>query len=156
MTQAEVDRVLKVFKPYYADHCQIKTGPFPGILELMQKLRQRGIKLAVVSNKPDEAVQVLVGKLFGKEFDFVLGEKSGIRRKPAPDMTSECVKVLAVPRDKCVYIGDSEIDIQTARNSKMDEIAVTWGFRKVPFLKKHGATVIVDTAEELYQAICEE
>ena len=110
----------------------------------------------VVSNKPDEAVQVLVGKLFGKEFDFVLGEKSGIRRKPAPDMTSECVKVLAVPRDKCVYIGDSEIDIQTARNSKMDEIAVTWGFRKVPFLKKHGATVIVDTAEELYQAICEE
>ena len=156
VTQAEVDRVLKVFKPYYADHCQIKTGPFPGILELMQKLRQRGIKLAVVSNKPDEAVQVLVGKLFGKEFDFVLGEKGGIRRKPAPDMTSECVKVLAVPRDKCVYIGDSEIDIQTARNSKMDEIAVTWGFRKVPFLKKHGATVIVDTAEELYRAICEE
>ncbi|MBT9076780.1 phosphoglycolate phosphatase, partial [Lactobacillus delbrueckii subsp. bulgaricus] len=134
-------------------HCQIKTGPFPGILDLMKNLRQKGVKLAVVSNKPNEAVQVLVEELFPGSFDFALGEKSGIRRKPAPDMTSECVKALGVPRDKCVYIGDSEIDIQTARNSEMDEIAVNWGFRSVPFLQKHGATVIVDTAEKLEEAI---
>ena len=92
-------------------------------------------------------------ELFPGSFDFALGERSGIRRKPAPDMTSECVKVLGVPRDKCVYIGDSEIDIQTARNSEMDEIAVSWGFRSVPFLQKHGATVIVDTAEKLEEEI---
>lgn len=153
VTQAEVTRVLEVFKPYYADHCQLKTGPFPGILDLMKNLRQKGVKLAVVSNKPNEAVQVLVEELFPGSFDFALGERSGIRRKPAPDMTSECVKVLGVPRDKCVYIGDSEIDIQTARNSEMDEIAVNWGFRSVPFLQKHGATVIVDTAEKLEEAI---
>lgn len=153
VTQAEVNRVLEVFKPYYANHCQIKTGPFPGILDLMKNLRQKGVKLAVVSNKPNEAVQVLVEELFPGSFDFALGERNGIRRKPAPDMTSECVKVLGVPRDKCVYIGDSEIDIQTARNSEMDEIAVNWGFRSVPFLQKHGATVIVDTAEKLEEAI---
>ncbi|MFR0600581.1 HAD family hydrolase [Lactobacillus equicursoris] len=148
-----VTRALEVFKPYYADHCQIKTGPFPGILDLMKNLRQHGVKLAVVSNKPNEAVQVLVEELFPASFDFALGKRSGIRRKPAPDMTSECVKVLGVPRDKCVYIGDSEIDIQTTRNSEMDEIAVNWGFRSVPFLQKHGATVIVDTAEKLEEAI---
>ncbi|MGN1408103.1 HAD-IA family hydrolase [Lactobacillus sp.] len=153
VTEDEVNRVLDIFRPYYAAHCNLATGPFPGILSLLKKLRQAGVKVAVVSNKPDEAVQKLVSDLFPGYFDFALGQKDEIRRKPAPDMTLACVDALNVILDKCVYIGDSEIDIQTAANSKMDEIAVTWGFRSVDFLKKRGATVLVDTAEELEKAI---
>lgn len=153
VTEAEVNRVLDIFRPYYAAHCNLATGPFPGILDLLTHLRKAGVKVAVVSNKPDEAVQKLVSDLFPGYFDFALGQKDEIRRKPAPDMTLACVDALEVTADKCVYIGDSEIDIQTAANSKMDEIAVTWGFRSVDFLKKHGATVLVTTADELERAI---
>lgn len=153
VTASEVNRIQKIFRAYYVDHCRIQTRPYDGILPMLKKLRQNGVKLAVVSNKQNDAVKELVADLFDGYFDFYLGEQAGIRRKPAPDMTNECLRVLNTSREEAVYIGDSEIDVQTAENSGLDEIAVSWGFRSVDFLHQHGAKQIVNDADELYQAI---
>ncbi|CCI81707.1 HAD family hydrolase [Lactobacillus hominis] len=153
VTDDEVERLLGLFKPYYEKHSNIKTGPFAGILQMSKQLHQKGLKLAVVSNKPNEAVQILVQQHFDGYFDFVLGQADQIRRKPYPDMVNKCVEELNVKPEDCVYIGDSEIDLQTAANAKMDEIAVTWGFRNSEFLKKFGATILVNNAQELENEI---
>lgn len=149
----EVTRIAVIYRPYYAAHANILTGPYKGIVEMIAKLKAQGMACAVVSNKPDEAVQSLVETFFKGVFDFSLGQKASIKRKPAPDMNEECLRVLKVSRDQCVYIGDSEIDIQTAQNSGMDEVAVTWGFRSADFLKAHGANEIVNDSNELYNAL---
>ena len=152
--EAEIDRISKIYKPYYDSHCDIKTGPYSGIPEVLKALRSKGIKTAVVSNKPDSAVQTLVYDKFNGMFDFALGEKDQIRRKPAPDMVNECLCVLEVPRDECVYIGDSEVDFETGKNSGMDVISVDWGFRTHEYLEALPAEKIVSTAEDLLEAIC--
>lgn len=151
--EAEVERVSEVYKPYYAARCDIKTGPYPGILDLLKDLKVAGVKCAVVSNKPDEAVQKLVEDDFEGLFDVCLGEREGIRRKPAPDMTLWTLEQLGVDRKDAVYIGDSEIDMMTGANSGMDCISVDWGFRSRAFLEAHHATRIVSDAAELEQAI---
>lgn len=153
VTTEERDRVQKVFRAYYVDHCHIKTGPYKGIVELIERLREKGIKCAVVSNKQDNAVQELVKDMFPHSFDFHLGERAGIRRKPAPDMIDQCLKVLNVKSEECVYVGDSEVDIETGNNSNMDVIAVGWGFRKVPYLRSLGDFPSAMNAEELYNDI---
>jgi phosphoglycolate phosphatase len=153
VTTEERDRVQKVFRDYYVNHCHIKTAPYPGIVELIDSLKEKGIKCAVVSNKQDNAVQELVKDMFPHSFDFHLGERTGIRRKPAPDMIHQCLKVLDVKAEECVYIGDSEVDVETAKNSNMDVIAVSWGFRKTPFLRSLGDFKIAGNAEELYNDI---
>lgn len=153
VTKAEVERIQKIFRAYYVDHCGELTKPYDGILAMLKDLRKAGVKLAVVSNKQNDAVKELVADLFDGYFDFCLGEQAGIRRKPAPDMTNECLKVLGVKNEEAVYIGDSEIDVQTAANAHLDEIAVTWGFRSVAFLKAHGAILITNDTNELKQAI---
>ena len=149
----EIERISKIYRPYYNAHCDVKTGPYPGILELMKKLRDRGIKTAVVSNKPDAAVQTLVSDMFPDSFDFSLGEKTGIKRKPAPDMVNECLRVLEIPREDCVYIGDSEVDFATGQNSGMHVISVDWGFRSHEYLASIPVEKIVSNADELYQEI---
>ncbi|MBQ1843138.1 MAG: HAD family hydrolase [Lachnospiraceae bacterium] len=152
--EAEIERISKIYKPYYDSHCNIKTGPYSGIPEVLKVLRSKGIKTAVVSNKPDPAVQTLVDDKFNGMFDFALGEKDQIRRKPAPDMVNECLRVLEVPRDECVYIGDSEVDFETGKNSGMDVISVDWGFRRREYLENLPAEKIVSTSDELLRAIC--
>lgn len=149
ISETELNRIAGVYRPYYDAHCNEHTGPYPGIPELLKSLRARGIRTAVVSNKPDEAVRTLADSLFPDQFDFVLGEKSGIRRKPAPDMTDTCLKVLGSSRSRAVYIGDTEIDLKTAANAGLDCISVTWGFRGRRFLEAHHAKFIADTAEEV-------
>ena len=146
---AEIERVSEIYRPYYDAHCDIKTGPYPGILALLKKLRDSGIKTAVVSNKPDSAVQTLVDDMFPDSFDFALGEKEGIKRKPAPDMVNECLRVLEIPREDCVYIGDSEVDFATGQNSGMHVISVDWGFRSHKYLTRIPVERIVSDAEEL-------
>lgn len=148
---ATLDEVLAYYKPYYASHCNIKTGPYPGIIELLKKLSSAGVKTAVVSNKPDPAVQKLCEEYFPDLFDFSLGEVAGIRRKPAPDMIAVCLKELQVSAEDAVYIGDSEVDVQTAANSGLPCIAVDWGFRSRESLT--GAARIVSDSEELAEAI---
>lgn len=144
-----VDKVLADFKEYYAVHCADKTAPYDGIIGLLENLRRNGCLTAVVSNKADDAVQELCRKYFDGLFDYAVGERSGILRKPAPDSVNEVLEKLNVSRGNAVYIGDSDVDIKTAENAGMDSIIVEWGFRERDFLLKKGAKTIVSAAEEI-------
>ncbi len=148
-----VEQVYEGFKKYYKEHCADKTKPYPGIIALLKELRQAGCKTAVVSNKADFAVQNLCEKYFYGLFDIAVGEQEGILKKPAPDSVEKVLKLLGVPKENAVYIGDSDVDIETARNAGMDEIIVGWGFRTCQFLKEKGAKQIVFTPEEIAQKI---
>lgn len=148
-----VDEVHQTFLAYYKEHCADKTRPYEGIRKLLQKLREQGIKTAVVSNKADEAVKELCTKYFSGLLDAAVGERAGIARKPAPDTVNEVLKKLSVERSQAVYIGDSDVDVQTAGNAEMDCIAVAWGFRDRECLQSAGAGVIVSSSEELSDRI---
>lgn len=151
VSDEEVERVRVVLAPYYDAHCRIKTGPYDGILELIRALRERGVVTVVVSNKPDAAVQKLSEEIFPGLFDLSIGEQAGIKRKPAPDMTDFALSKLQISKDEAVYIGDSEIDLETAKNAGLPCLAAGWGFRGKDFLLKHGAETVVDTPAELLQ-----
>ena len=151
--EEEIARIQAIYKPYYAAHCAVKTGEYDGISAMLRRLREQGIQTAVVSNKPDPAVQDLAADYFPDLFDVVLGEQQQIRRKPAPDMVKKALADLGIAPEKAVYVGDSEIDIQTAKNSGLDCISVTWGFRPADFLKSHGAAILVDTPAEIASVV---
>ncbi len=144
-----VAEVLAFYKPWYASHCDIRTGPYPGINDLIKSLSSAGILTAVVSNKPDPAVQSLCRDYFPGLFDCAAGEKDGVPRKPAPDMVLNALKAMGVSADESVYIGDSEVDIQTARNAGLDCICVDWGFRTRDQLVQSGAGTIVSACDEI-------
>ena len=120
----EVQRVLKIYKPYYTEHCQVKTRPYDGILEALAVLKEK-YPIAVVSNKPDAAVKALCAELFPGI--FALGEAPDCPRKPAPDMVFKACR--AIGADTCVYVGDSEVDVRTAKNAGVPCLSVLWGFR---------------------------
>ena len=148
-----VDLVYQNFKNYYRSHCMEKTKPYEGILELLEHLKQAGCKTAVVSNKADYAVQILCEKYFGNLLDAVLGEKSETPKKPAPDAVYKILEQLGESTENAVYIGDSDVDIITARNTGLDEIIVDWGFRDAEFLKSQNAKVIVSSPNEIEKFI---
>ncbi len=147
------DAVLEFYKPYYDAHCREKTAPYPGITELMQRLRDAGVKQAVVSNKPDGAVKELAELFFGGLIESAVGESETVRLKPCPDAVLAAAKLMGVSKDECVYVGDSEVDIETARRAGMDCISVAWGFRDEDMLRAEGASCIVRSAEELFDAL---
>lgn len=146
-----IDTVHADFDAHYAVHNMDQTGPYPGVIELVKTLRDKGIRCCVVSNKGDYAVQPLVQHFFPNMFDVVCGEreKDGIRRKPWPDTVLECMRVVGATKGESVYVGDSEVDLLTAANAGIDCIAVTWGFRDEDFLRAQGATVLTPTAPAL-------
>lgn len=144
-----VDEVLEYYKPYYAEHTGDKTRPYAGVLPMMERLRAQGLRLAIISNKPDSAVQPLVTSYFADLVDLAVGETPAVRRKPWPDMIESAARRLGVDMKRCLYVGDSEVDIDTAKNAGIDCAAVTWGFRSREELVRAGATVIVDTPEKL-------
>ena len=153
---ALVDNVHQVFKEYYKQHCADKTKPYSGISVLLKELRQAGCKTAVVSNKADFAVQELCRQYFNGLFDIAVGDREGILRKPAPDSVYEVLRKLEIAKKDAVYIGDSEVDIETAYNADMDGIAVEWGFRKREFLEEKGAKQIVSAPEEIAKIVLSE
>ncbi len=132
--QEEIQRILDIYKPYYTAHCQHKTAPYPGILEAIESLGQE-FPLAIVSNKPDAAVKNLCAHYFPGV--YALGEAPDCPRKPAPDMLFRALEALGV--DQCIYVGDSEVDVFTARSAFMPCLTVLWGFRDQPELKAAGA-----------------
>lgn len=148
-----IDNVFGIFKNYYKFHCADKTKPYNGIMECLKSLRQQNVKIAVVSNKADFAVQELCEQYFEGLFDFSVGEREGIEKKPSPDSVNEVLNILNETRNNAVYIGDSEVDIQTARNAGMDCISVTWGFRGREFLTAEGAETFADTTDEVLRLI---
>jgi len=145
----EIDRMFEQFKEYYGAHCADKTKPYDGIMDMLNALQKQGVKLAVVSNKADYAVKALCEQYFPGFFDEAVGERVGIARKPAPDTVNEVLKNLHMDKAQAVYIGGSEVDVQTAQNAGMDCIAVDWGFRDKEVLKEAGAEIIVSTPEEV-------
>ena len=145
--------VFDTFCDHYAEHALDVTAPYPGIIELLDELRARGVKLAVVSNKGDFAVQELADHFWKGQLDFAVGEREGIRRKPAPDTVLAALEALDVTPQEAVYIGDSEVDVATAAAAGLDCICVTWGFRSVETLLEAGATQLVDTCDELLELI---
>lgn len=151
----ERQAVLEEFKPYYAQHCREKTRPYAGVTELMEALKDQGVKIAIVSNKADGAVKTLSGEFFPDLVDFAAGEKEGVRRKPAPDTVLEALRALETEAAEAIYVGDSEVDIATAENAGMEAILVTWGFRDEEFLITKGAKKIVHNAEELKDMLSE-
>lgn len=142
---------LAMFREHYGKHCNDATAPYDGIIELLQKLNDRGYRLAIVSNKPDFAVKELNQIYFSDNISIAIGEKEeeGIRRKPAPDTVQEALKQLGSPVEEAVYVGDSEVDIATARNCGMDCILCEWGFRDREILEKEGAKRFAKKAEDI-------
>lgn len=151
--EAEIGRAFNLFRPYYQEHCAVKTRPYDGICELIRKLKDRGYMCAVVSNKADAAVQELCKLYFQGLFDAAAGERDGLNKKPAPDLCQLVLEELNIDKSDAVYIGDSEVDIQTARNSGLDEIIVTWGFRSREFLIEQGAKILIDSPGEVLELV---
>ena len=144
-----VDKILDFYKPWYAAHCCVKTRPYEGIPELLHRLKAAGYRLAIVSNKPDESVKELAGLFFPGLLEAAVGESAGVRRKPWPDTVEAALKFMGETKENAVYVGDSEVDILTAKNAGIPCISVSWGFRSRESLVAAGAVCLADSAEEL-------
>lgn len=140
----QFENIFLDFKEYYSAHCNDKTGLYPHIKELLQELNKRGYKMAIASNKYYDAVQELKNLYFKEYIPVAIGENENIRKKPAPDTVEEALRLLGSRKENTVYIGDSEVDIATAKNTGMDCIAVTWGFRTKEEQIKAGGKVFAD------------
>lgn len=151
--ESMIDAVFHDFHAWYEIHCNDRTRPYDGIVELLEDLKQAGIHCAVVSNKADYAVKALNEIYFKGLLEAGVGEKDGIARKPAPDEVDEVLRLLDMERNRAVYIGDSEVDIETAANAGMDCIGVSWGYRDRKWLQECGAEVIVDDVSQLRQLL---
>ncbi|MBR2807754.1 MAG: HAD family hydrolase [Oscillospiraceae bacterium] len=147
--EALCEQVLSFYKPWYDAHCRIKTKPYDGILQLMEALRADGIHQAIISNKPDSAVQELAEAFFSGLMDVVIGESPAVKRKPSPDTVLAAASQMGLMASDCVYIGDTEVDLETARNAGMDCIPVSWGFRTEEQLRATGAEEIIRSPEDL-------
>lgn len=147
----QFDAVFSTFRQYYLAHSLDTTRPYDGIPAMLATLRQRGCRLAVVSNKFYAATQELCRHFFPDTIEVAVGEHEaeGIRKKPAPDTVVEALGQLGVDRCNAVYVGDSDVDIETARNAGLPCISVLWGFRDRDFLTASGATTFITTPEEL-------
>ena len=146
------EKCLSIFKENYAQNMYNKTAPYNGIIEMLSNLKSKGIKIAVVSNKFDLAVKELCKKYFEGFIDFAAGENEaqGIKKKPAPDTVISVLNEFNFASEDAVYVGDSDVDIMTAKNSKMPCISVTWGFRDEKFLLENGATILINAPSEIY------
>ncbi len=154
--EALVREVLRVYQPWYDAHCTILTAPYPGIPEMMARLRDAGVKQAVISNKQDSAVRLLAAEHFPGLLEAAVGESPSVRRKPNPDAVLEALRAMGVERGEAVYVGDTEVDLETARNAGLDCAIVGWGFRTEEALKAAGAERIFRTADELRDWLLEE
>ena len=144
-----IDNVFECFKKYYQEHCNDKTKAYDGIIDMLKELKQSGIKLAVLSNKAQNAVTKLCDIYFDNLLDITFGAREGIAKKPDPDALLECAAIADIALEDIAYIGDSDVDVLTARNAGVDCIAVSWGFRDKGVLIKAGADKIADNIQVL-------
>lgn len=157
--EALKERVFETFRAYYVAHSMDKTAPYGGIPEMLKECKKRGLFTAIVSNKLDPAVKDLHKAFFADSIDVAIGETPTVKRKPAPDMVDEAIRQLSllhgrsIEKSECVYVGDSEVDLQTAKNSDLPCIAVSWGFRDRDYLVEQGAKTIIDCPDELFEHI---
>lgn len=148
---SQTAEALELFKPYYNAHSRDKTAPYPGVQELLRTLREKGCTLAVVSNKFDAAVKELAQDYFPGLLDLAAGESeaAGVPKKPHPAMVLQTMAALGAHPERTVYVGDSDVDLETAANAGLPCISVTWGFRSREFLLAHGAARFARSPEEI-------
>lgn len=147
------EKVLNIFRSFYLPHAMDTTSPYQGVPDLLRALKKRGYKTAIVSNKPDTAVQELYQTFFASLIDVAIGELPEIRRKPCPDMLLKAMSQLGSTSEECIYVGDSEVDYQTACNIGLPCVSVSWGFRNRSYLESIGASPIIDSPDELLSLI---
>ena len=147
--------IISEFKKYYKSNMYNKTCPYDGIMEMLKGLKLKGIQTAVVSNKFDAAVKELCKKYFGDLIHVAIGENEaeGIRKKPAPDCVFRAIEQMRVSIEHVIYVGDSETDVQTARNSEIDCIGCTWGFRDKSVLQDEGVRYIIELPGQIFDII---
>lgn len=145
---APIQEMLDVFLPYYQLHNMDKTRPYEGVSEMLDRLKEQGRRMAIVTNKVHAASQALCGRFF-PQVDVVVGSQPGLPNKPAPDMVRAAMERLGVGPEEAVYVGDSEVDLATAQNTGLDCVCVTWGFRDKEELERQGGTVFAASPEEL-------
>ncbi len=143
------EETFATFRQHYMQHNLDTTQPYPGIMQLLEQLKAEGKNIAVVSNKFYAATRELCRHFFGDLVPVAIGEREDIRKKPAPDTVIEALRELGVDKEGAVYIGDSDVDIMTAKNSGMPCVSVLWGFRDKEFLLEHGATTLISQPEEM-------
>lgn len=143
------EETFATFRQHYMQHNLDTTQPYPGIMQLLEQLKAEGKNIAVVSNKFYAATRELCRHFFGDLVPVAIGEREDIRKKPAPDTVIEALRELGVDKEGAVYIGDSDVDIMTAKNSGMPCVSVLWGFRDKEFLLEHGAITLILKPEEM-------
>ena len=146
--ESVVQEILEVYRPYYTAHCRIKTAPYAGVLEQLKKLQEK-YPVAIVSNKPDSAVKALCADYFPGM--YALGESDACPRKPAADMVFAAMKELGI--EQCIYVGDTEVDVQTAKNAGIPCLCVLWGFRDKEELEAAGGIHFCETTDKLHDKI---
>ncbi|WPB78216.1 HAD family hydrolase [Archangium violaceum] len=152
--QEHHEAVMASYKAFYDEHFLDHTRPYPGVREVLARLQGEGVKLAVLSNKPDAATRRLVEALLPDvRFGAVYGERSGVPRKPDPTAALGIAAELGVAPGDCAFIGDTAVDMDTARAAGMYSVGVTWGFRGVEELQAHGARALAHSSDELLQAL---
>lgn len=148
----DFEKAIAIFKEYYNKNLCNKTKPYEGIVELLNSLKAENYKIAIVTNKPQKSAELIKDKLFKDNVDVVVGADTSLRRKkPYPDGVDFCLKLLESTRERAIFIGDSDVDILTAKNSSLYSIGVTWGFRDISYLE--GADAIANNASELMEKI---
>ena len=153
ISEAQFNTYLDEFKAYYGEHLQDYTAPYPGMLDVLDTLRAKGYKLAIVSNKIQEGITPLNKEYFGDRLPVAIGERPGLQRKPAPDMVLQALKELNSTPEESIYVGDSEVDVATAENSGLLCIGVTWGFREESLHQELGVTHIARKAEDILSIV---
>ena len=151
---SRIEEGMKIYGRIFDQNCTYHVTPYEGIPEMLKALKDRGIHLAVLSNKPDRQTVKVVKEIFGDNiFDYAQGQKDGIRRKPAPDGVGYLMEQMQVSKEECLYIGDSEVDAATGKNAGLKTIGVLWGFRDRKTLETAGADHLIERPEELLQFV---
>lgn len=140
--EINIQRAYDYFSEYYPKHLLDNTKPYEGIPQLLSSLKQKGYKLAVCSNKDDKFAKQIVNTCFPNTFDYIIGRLPDMEKKPAPNMVNKVLKELQVDKQNVLYVGDSLVDIQTAQNSNLKGVFVTWGFTSVDILKNYAKDIV--------------
>lgn len=144
----DFNKAFEAFKQYYGVHCNDTTKPYDGITELLKELKKEGYAVAIVSNKIDSAVKDLNDRYF-PQVEVAIGDRENMKRKPEPDSVFLALEELGRTQDEAVYVGDSDVDLQTAKNAGLPCISVLWGFRDRDFLTEHGAQIFAEKPLEI-------
>ena len=151
---SRIEEGMEIYGRIFDENCTYHVTPYEGIPEMLKALKDKGIQLAVLSNKPDRQTVKVVKAIFGEElFDYAQGQKEGIRRKPEPDGVWYLMEQMHVSKEECLYIGDSEVDAATGRNAGLKTIGVLWGFRDRKTLETAGVDDLIDRPDELLQFV---